>query len=183
MQTQMNKPTRARCGLNRNVSRKQPLTDMHSITHKCHYLPPLLHCSLTAFTGVGNMDKGADNTLRLAVATPTVSGVLSCPEFLSLSDSASEQSGFGQGALVISRKVKANGMTNLMLSTPCPSYTLDKVKDGSIESRLGDRTMSILWGILARIKTLFLSFEQEDQPVIVAGLIGFVCLFILEVLS
>jgi hypothetical protein len=185
------KPTGANCGLIDGIY--QAVTpDRIILQYKC----------LPVQGGFVILDLGADNTFDRAVATPTVSGVLSCLEFnrghhyrpryrprnergrgevQSLLTTTLYIS-FGQGAVVISRKTKAVGIALSMLSTPCPPYTLDKV-NGGYQSHRGDMTMFILLGCYARLKTLFLSFEKEDQPVIVAGLIGLVCLFVLEVLS
>lgn len=80
---------------------------------------------------------GASNTLCKAVAAPTESGVLSCPElkfslWLRLSDIIS----FGQGASTR----KGGGMALHMLLTPSPILIPLVRCKGGCQSRKGDRS-------------------------------------------
>lgn len=163
------KPTRARCRF------------IYKSYQVCQLDTNILTLFLLQLNGLDAiLIAGASNTLFMSVATPTVSGVLSCPEFNTLN--LRMYTFYGRGASVINRKGKAGGMDMDMLLTPSPPYTLSKVK-GGYQSRSGDMTMSILWGSLAHIKTLFLSFQRQDQPVIIVGVLALVCLLALEVLS
>lgn len=78
-----------------------------------------------------------ENTKKLAVATPTESGVLACPKLKAGRQSLAAMShGFGQGALVR----KASGVTSFTFSTPCPPNALENA-DGGFKSQLGAKTM------------------------------------------
>ena len=72
-----------------------------------------------------------------AVATPTESGVLSCPNSRASRQSLAAMShGFGQGALVR----KAGGVAVFTFFTPCPPDAL-KNAEGGFKSHTGAKTM------------------------------------------
>ena len=77
------------------------------------------------------------NTLKLAVAAPTESGVLSCPNSrVGRHILAAKPRRFGQGALVR----KAGGVTSFTFETPCPPDAHSNA-DGGFKSQLGAETM------------------------------------------
>lgn len=88
---------------------------------------------------------GARNTLSVAVAIPTESGIFLYPISV-----------FGQGAVVR----EATGMATDMFRTPCPPYTRRKVK-GGCQSLVGDAIMSKS----INAQACALSFHFENSPV------------------
>lgn len=75
-----------------------------------------------------------ENTMNVAVATPTESGVLSCPNSgAGGAPGAAMSCGFGQGAPVR----KAGGVATFTFSTPCPPDALENADGGFSVSHVG----------------------------------------------
>jgi hypothetical protein len=88
------------------------------------------------------------DTMNVAVATPTESGVLACPKFKASRHSLAAMSkGFGQGARI--RKVR--GVATFTSLTPCPPYARSGA-DGGFKSHVGAKTMQTQTTPKAEIK-------------------------------